>query len=77
MTVCICRGVSDTTVRKTIDEGACSLAGLRACGIGDQCGSCHRMLRKLLAVAAAERAAVADAHPAATSAPAVALSSAP
>jgi len=72
MIVCICRGASDRTVREVIDEGARSLSDLNACGIGDQCGSCHNMLRKMLAVATAERAAIA-ACPAHADAPAASL----
>jgi len=59
MIVCICRGISDRTVSRAIDDGARSVADLRRCGIGDQCGSCHNSLRKMLAVAAADRAAMA------------------
>jgi len=58
MIVCICRGVSDRTINQAIDDGARSLRDLQRCGAGDQCGSCHDMLRKMLAVAAAEREAL-------------------
>ena len=57
MIVCICRGVSDRTITQAIDDGARSVRDLQRCGIGDQCGSCHNMLRKMLAAAAAEREA--------------------
>lgn len=77
MIVCICRGTSDSVIREAIDDGARSVADLMACGIGDQCGSCHNMLRKLLAVAAAERAAIAAAQPSAGAEPSVVLPSAP
>ena len=63
MIVCICRGASDRTITDAIDDGARSLRDLQRCGIGDQCGSCHNVLRKMLAVAAAERAAMAAAAP--------------
>lgn len=72
MIVCICRGASDRTVREAIDDGARSVADLQGCGIGDQCGSCHNMLRKMLAVAASERAAIA-AWPAHSDAPPASL----
>jgi len=72
MIVCICRGASDRTVRAAIDDGARSVSDLQGCGIGDQCGSCHNMLRKMLAVAAAERADIA-ACPACADAPAASL----
>ena len=63
MIVCLCRGVSDRTVRNAIDDGARSVRDLQRCGIGDQCGSCHNALRKMLAVAAAEREATIAAAP--------------
>lgn len=71
MIVCICRGASDRSINQAIDDGARSVRDLQRCGIGDQCGSCHNALRKMLAVAAAEREAMAVAaaccpvHPAA------------
>jgi len=51
--VCICRGISDTTVYDAIENGAASLRDLQRCGIGDQCGSCHNSLRAMLAAASA------------------------
>ena len=57
MIVCLCRGVSDRTVSQAIDDGASSVRDLQRCGIGDQCGSCHNVLRKMLAAAAADREA--------------------
>lgn len=53
MIVCICHGVSDLPIRQEIANGASSLEELRRCGIGDQCGSCHPVLKLLLAEAAA------------------------
>jgi bacterioferritin-associated ferredoxin len=61
MIVCICRGASDRIISQAIDDGAESIRDLQRCGIGDQCGSCHNVLRKMLAAAAAERAALAAA----------------
>lgn len=61
MIVCICRGVSDRSIREAIDEGARSVSDLMRCGIGDECGSCHSALRKMLAAGAAGRAAMAAA----------------
>jgi len=72
MIVCICRGASDRTIDRAIDDGARSVRDLQRCGIGDQCGSCHNMLRKMLAVATAERADIA-ACPAHADAPAASL----
>jgi bacterioferritin-associated ferredoxin len=61
--VCLCRGASDRTINEAIDDGARSVRDLQRCGIGDQCGSCHNVLRKMLAVAAAEREAMVAAPP--------------
>ncbi|HEV2720005.1 MAG TPA: (2Fe-2S)-binding protein [Thermoanaerobaculia bacterium] len=57
MIVCLCRGASHSVIDRAIDDGARSLRDLQRCGIGDQCGSCHNVLRKMLAAAAAEREA--------------------
>jgi bacterioferritin-associated ferredoxin len=69
MIVCICRGVSDRTVREAIDDGARSVADLKRCGIGDQCGSCHNILRKMIVAAAVEREAIAACPSCGTTAP--------
>ena len=54
MIVCICRGASESDVKRAIDNGAQSIPDLQRCGIGTECGSCHNFLRKMLAQAAAE-----------------------
>ena len=51
MIVCICRAKSDTDVYRAIEAGASSIRDLQACGIGTDCGSCHNMLREMLASA--------------------------
>lgn len=51
MIVCVCRGASERDVLKAIDRGASSVADLKRCGIGTECGSCHNLLRKMLAEA--------------------------
>lgn len=56
MIVCICRGASERDVLEAIDRGATSIRDLQRCGIGDDCGSCHRDLRTLLRAAAARDA---------------------
>jgi bacterioferritin-associated ferredoxin len=49
MIVCLCRGVSDRTVKNAIDEGAESVAAVgRACGAGTDCGSCQRQIAGLI-----------------------------
>ena len=41
MIACLCRGVSDTAVRAAIARGARTVSAIRrACGAGDDCGSC-------------------------------------
>ena len=57
MIVCICRGASETDVLRAIGDGARSIRDLQRCGIGTDCGSCHRQLRHALAVAAIARQA--------------------
>jgi bacterioferritin-associated ferredoxin len=51
MIVCVCRGATDSRVTSAIDNGASTLRELQRCGIGDQCGSCHKTLRMMLAAA--------------------------
>ena len=59
MIVCVCRGASERDVLKAIDRGAESIADLKRCGIGTECGSCHNLLRKMLAEARERDVAVA------------------
>ena len=54
MIICICRGKSDRDITRAIEAGATTVRDLQACGIGDQCGSCHNSLRAMLAQAAAD-----------------------
>jgi bacterioferritin-associated ferredoxin len=54
--VCICRGVSDKTIEAKIHAGATTVRDLQRCGIADQCGSCHNVLRTMLAQASAAAA---------------------
>lgn len=49
MFVCMCRAVTDTDVRRAVDDGVSTLEGLGAClGAGVDCGSCHNELGNLL-----------------------------
>jgi bacterioferritin-associated ferredoxin len=49
MIVCSCYGVSDRTVKKLIDDGACSLGAVqKQCGAGGDCGSCKRHIANLI-----------------------------
>ena len=51
MIVCLCRNKSERDVHNAIHEGASTLLDLQRCGIGTDCGSCHNMLRTMLAEA--------------------------
>ena len=51
MLVCICKGVSDRTVKAAISDGADSIRDLaKSCsaGTGEGCGMCHQELRSML-----------------------------
>ncbi len=50
MIVCLCKGISDRTLEKIIDEGADSVAAVgRRCGAGTDCGSCKRHIAEMVA----------------------------
>ncbi|QRO01877.1 (2Fe-2S)-binding protein [Archangium violaceum] len=49
MIVCLCRVVSDRTIRARISEGVRTVDDLgRACGAGTGCGGCKSQLAQLL-----------------------------
>lgn len=49
MYVCICQAVSDSAIRKAVDEGVRSFHDLSALtGCGTQCGSCVKLAREIL-----------------------------
>jgi bacterioferritin-associated ferredoxin len=49
MYVCLCKGVSERTVKSCIREGARTLKQVgMACGAGTDCGACRGVLRDLL-----------------------------
>ncbi|ATB36604.1 hypothetical protein CYFUS_002019 [Cystobacter fuscus] len=49
MIVCLCRAVSDRTIRARISEGAHTVEELgSACGAGTGCGGCHDQLSQLI-----------------------------
>ena len=52
MIICICRAKTDRDVTEAIEAGAASIADLKKCGIGTDCGGCHNVLRVMLAEAA-------------------------
>ena len=64
MIICLCRAKTDRDVAEAIEAGAASIADLRKCGIGTDCGGCHNVLRLMLAEAAMPVAAIERAVPA-------------
>lgn len=49
MTVCLCRGVPDRTIRAAIAGGASTVDDIhRVCGAGGDCGACHSTLAELV-----------------------------
>jgi bacterioferritin-associated ferredoxin len=62
MILCLCRGVSDHTVRATIVDGAATLDEVvAACRAASDCGACEEAVLDLLAEARRHRhAALAD-----------------
>jgi bacterioferritin-associated ferredoxin len=47
--LCLCRAVSDRTVRLVVHAGAQSVADVAdACGAGAGCGSCHEAIAGIL-----------------------------
>ena len=70
MIVCLCRGISDRTIKKTIDHGAKSVAAVgRACGAGTDCGSCQRHIAALVEQRREAAAAEEESTPAAWNLP--------
>ena len=56
MYICICQAVTDTAIRRAVDEGVTTLPELSLrTGAGTQCGSCIPMAREILDEALAER----------------------
>ncbi len=50
MIVCICRRVSDKSIRAAIDGGAQCLDDVKAaCRAGTGCGACHPVIEEMLA----------------------------
>jgi len=49
MYVCICRAVTEETVRAAIKGGAHSVEAVTgACCAGDDCGSCHGVIEQMI-----------------------------
>lgn len=49
MYVCLCTGVTDKQIRKTLSEGACTVEEVMLCtGAGTRCGSCRSSIAELV-----------------------------
>ncbi len=49
MYVCICRAVTEETVKAAIDAGADTVEAVTgACCAGDDCGSCHQVIEDMI-----------------------------
>lgn len=56
MIVCICKAVSDKTIRRSVGEGVSTLRELsRELGVGTCCGKCVPQAREVLAQAVENR----------------------
>lgn len=56
MIVCVCKAVSDKTIRRVVGEGVVSLRDLsREFGLGTCCGKCVPQAREVLSEALAAR----------------------
>lgn len=71
MIVCVCKSVSDRTIRASITEGADSFDELQfELGVATCCGKCEESVRDVLAQSGccSGRCGVTQAHPAAAAA---------
>lgn len=49
MYVCICRSVTDSQIRESVQQGCCTMRDLRNClGVATQCGRCALTAREVL-----------------------------
>ena len=49
MYVCVCKAVTDTQIKKAIDQGVCTRKQLFEClGVGKDCGKCNKHVKALL-----------------------------
>ncbi len=56
MVVCLCQGVSDRSIQRAIDQGACSRRQVTdACGAGGVCGGCHSTIAEMIRECARKR----------------------
>jgi bacterioferritin-associated ferredoxin len=62
MVVCLCQGVSDKSVQRAIDRGACSRRQVtEACGAGGVCGGCHSEIAEMIRECARKKSLAAGA----------------
>ncbi len=58
MYVCVCRGVTDSHIRREVEAGARTMGELnRRLGVASQCGKCGKCARSVLKEALAEESA--------------------
>jgi bacterioferritin-associated ferredoxin len=47
--VCHCKGLTDRAVRRTVNDGACSVTEVtRTCGAGGICGGCRPAIQEIV-----------------------------
>jgi bacterioferritin-associated ferredoxin len=62
MVVCLCQGVSDRSVQRAIDQGACSRRQVtEACNAGGVCGGCHSTIAEMIRECARKKSLAAQA----------------
>ncbi len=63
MFICVCNGITESQVRRAIEDGACTVHDLRAClGVAAGCGSCADFAASL--ISQAQPSASAELQPA-------------
>lgn len=56
MYVCLCKGVTDRTIRQAVDDGVSSMRELRQqFGVAAQCGCCKQCAKEVLGEALTKR----------------------
>lgn len=64
MYICICHGISDSTIRRAMDDGARHYRDIAAnLGAGDCCGQCVRDVKDIIREYKQEKTGVAYAAP--------------
>ena len=63
MIVCLCRGVTERTVKQAVCEGACTVEDIGDhCRAGTGCGACHGDIERIVDETHAELAIAASAR---------------